>query len=211
MFHVEEFRCPYLTRDGIIQKADNFYIEYWGERSLPVDMELIVEKTGLDIIPFPNLHKIEAYLKIEAKGIIVNLETYMDPRYERRLRFSFAHEIGHYVLHRDIIDKMRFDDVEEYISFITTCPEKEYRKFEYQANEFAGRLLVPHSRLLEEINYIKTTMIKDDLVELTIKDPEQLLAIISPTLCKPFGVSEEVIEKRVEREYLWPFKEKSPE
>jgi hypothetical protein len=37
-----------------------------------------------------------------------------------------------------------------------------------------------------------------------MKDPDAVLSRISPTLCKPFGVSTEVIETRVKREGLWP-------
>ena len=42
------------------------------------------------------------------------------------------------------------------------------------------------------------------LLDLVATDPGAVLSIISPTLCKPFGVSDQVIERRVEREGLWP-------
>jgi len=70
-----------------------------------VNVEHIIEHSlGLDIIPVHGIRKfekIDAYLKSDRSAIVVDIEQYMDVqnRYENRLRFSFAHEIGHYVLH----------------------------------------------------------------------------------------------------------------
>ena len=44
------------------------------------------------------------------------------------------------------------------------------------------------------------------LIPFLKKDPDAVLSRISPTLCKPFGVSTEVIETRVKREGLWSTK-----
>ncbi len=167
-------------------------------------MELMIEKMGLDIIPVKGLDKIEAFLSINTKCIRVNHNTYMDERYESRLRFSFAHEIGHFSLHRNIISKMRFDSADEYHDFIINFPENEYSRFEYQANEFGGRLLVPYERLKDEVNKIHDTIINKKLTKLLKEYPEQMLASVCPMLCKPFGVSEQVVKIRVEREALWP-------
>jgi hypothetical protein len=35
-----------------------------------------------------------------------------------------------------------------------------------------------------------------------LNDPRQVIFSLSPSLCKPFGVSDEVAEKRIEREGL---------
>lgn len=82
-------------------------------------------------------------------------------------------------------------------------PEKEYSSFEYQANEFAGKLLVPTDPLAKEFKKC-LDLLQNELLDLLRKDPVAILAYISSTLCKPFGVSEQVISIRVEREGLWP-------
>lgn len=54
--------------------------------------------------------------------------------------FSVAHEIGHYILHKGM--QYRFDDYNKY-------PTKEQRKIEYEANDFAGKLLMPEYRFVD--------------------------------------------------------------
>ena len=83
-------------------------------------------------------------------------------------------------------------------------PENEYRSFEWQANEFAGRLLVPYPELEAEVKKVSKILKKKNLISFLEVDPDAVLSGISPTLCKPFGVSTDVIEKRVKRERLWP-------
>ncbi len=204
MIDYSEIHCEFMTKDQIDEQADDFYNQHWGNNNLPVDIELIIEKLGLEIIPIENLENIDAYLSINNNSIFVKYKIYIDERYENRLRFSFAHEIGHLILHKNIISKMTFNTAEEYYEFITNFPENEYGFFEYQANEFAGRLLVPYNRLVEEVDNVNNLIIQHNKQELLQKDPDQMLEIVSPTLCKPFGVSEDVIKKRVDRENLWP-------
>jgi len=80
----------------------------------------------------------------------------------------------------------------------------EYRSFEYQANEFAGRLLVPREDLIHEIEKSVETLKRNNMLEYLKGDPYAVLSRISPQLAKPFGVSTDVIETRVKREDLWP-------
>lgn len=47
-------------------------------------------------------------------------------------------------------------------------------------------------------------IIQHNKQELLQKDPDQMLDAASPTLCKPFGVSEAVIKRKVVKENLWP-------
>ena len=83
-------------------------------------------------------------------------------------------------------------------------PDSEYAFFEYQANEFAGRTLVPPEKLISELEKCLQTLREVGLHKLIESDPDAVLSRISPTLCKPFGVSDQVIERRVQREALWP-------
>lgn len=88
--------------------------------------------------------------------------------------------------------------------FVNTVPEKEYSNFEWQANEFAGRLLVPFSELKNEFDKAIKIIEENKLGQYLESDPDAVLSRISPALCKPFGVSTVVIETRVKREGLWP-------
>ena len=93
---------------------------------------------------------------------------------------------------------------EDWKDFILNVPENEYRSFEWQANEFAGRLLVPYPELETEMEKVGEILKENNLITFLEMDPDAVLSRISPMLCKPFGVSTEVIERRVKREGLWP-------
>jgi Zn-dependent peptidase ImmA (M78 family) len=93
---------------------------------------------------------------------------------------------------------------EEWKDFILNLPENEYRSFEWQANEFAGRLLVPHAKLAVEISKAYEIIKGNNLTAFLKTDSDAVLSRISPTLCRPFGVSSDVIEIRIKRKGLWP-------
>ena len=205
-----KLRCRYIKKEEIRNISEEFRSTYWKSTSVPIDMESIIERDlRLDIIPrhgISQLDKIDAYLKSDLTGIVVDITQYMDPqsRYENRLRFSFAHEIGHFVLHKYIYEEFRIDTPEEYSDFVMNFPEAEYRSFEWQANEFAGSLLVPRNRLLEEIERCKEMLKDRKLIYLWDENREQVLVSMSPPLGRVFGVSDEVIERRIAEERdLW--------
>jgi len=84
-------------------------------------------------------------------------------------------------------------------------PESEYASFEWQANEFAGRLLVPYDMLKSEVDKVYEIIKKDpDLRDYLKRDQDALLSRVAPSLRRKFGVSEKVIKTRVGREELWP-------
>lgn len=206
MIDYSDFKCKYLTLQEIRIKSEAFRKKYWPENELPVDIEKIIEqRLGLNIIPKTNI-KTDAYLQGDLTSIVVDLEQYMDEqnRYSNRLRFSFSHEVGHYILHHSIYDQYEVYTEEEYYSFIENIPDKEYKSFEWQANEFAGSLLVPRKRLLEEIQKIYEKIKKENMLELLEKYPLDILSRVSINLSQPFGISTTVIERRVEVEKIWP-------
>lgn len=202
------FACPYISKEQIWQKAENFRAEFWPEDTFPVDMEKIVERRMmLNIEPVHNLLSeldIDAYLRTDLTGIIVDHDCYMNEKFMNRLRFSLAHELGHFFLHKDIYSSFSIDDPSDWKEFMENIPDREYGFFEYQANEFAGRALVSRDRLISEMEICLKKVQEVGLIDLLTKDPGAILSSISPTLCKPFGVSDQVIERRVEREGLWP-------
>jgi Zn-dependent peptidase ImmA (M78 family) len=146
----------------------------------------------------------DAYLKTDLSGIVVDQDCYMQDRFANRLRFSLAHELGHYFLHRDIYKSLSLDTPEEWKEFILNVAEDEYENFEWQANEFAGRFLVPYDHLKLKVRESLEIIRQLDLIKYLQQDPDAVLSRVSPFLRKPFGVSEQVIAIRVRRENLWP-------
>ena len=203
-----KFKCTYLEKREIWQVAENFRAKFWPESTLPVDIESIVEKRlKLNIEPEHDLLSdcdIDAYLQIDLTGIVVDNTRYMDERFSNRLRFSFAHELGHLFLHKEIYKTFAIKEPSDWKEFMLNISEREYKFFEYQANEFAGRVLVPRDRLLSELEICLNKIQKIGMLDYLASDPGIVLSSISTALCKPFGISDQVIERRVEREEIWP-------
>ena len=93
----------------------------------------ISKKLGIDII-FANLENgNHGYYEPRIKTIFVN-----DNEPATRNLFTVAHELGHYILHEGTNN--RYDEYHKY------TPEE--RKKEFQANDFAGKLLMPEKQFI---------------------------------------------------------------
>ena len=200
----KDIKCTFIKISEIQKRSHDFRENFWRINTLPIDMEKIIEqRLRLEIILLSNL-PVDAWLQSDRKAVIVNSDTYNDERYDNRLRFSLAHEIGHYILHESIYNLFPYSNYEEFQSFIQCIPDEEYTAFEWQANEFAGSLLVPRECLKKEIQEMMNKYKKDGTDKYIYESPDEILPRVSVKLAKPFGVSNEVIERRVKVEKLWP-------
>jgi len=202
------FECKWRAKEKIWEKAELIRTKHWPQGTLPVNMEHIVEfELDLHVEPKRGLRSdadIFAGLRRDMTGIVVDYNCYMNTKFSNLMRFAFAHELGHFFIHKKIFANIGFASTDEWKDFMGEVPESEYRSCEWQANEFAGRLLVPRHILKSEIEKLNKMIRESNLADYTSKDPDAVLLRISPALCRIFGVSEEVIEKRLEREKLWP-------
>jgi hypothetical protein len=60
---------PYIPKHVLWEKVEGIRKKYWLKNNLPVDVELIVEKLGFEIIPTTALTDVEAFLNIKATSI----------------------------------------------------------------------------------------------------------------------------------------------
>ena len=156
-----ENEIPFLSDTEIHAKVEAFKSRLDSDLlKIPFDAAYVAE-VCLRLEPIPlkglwdDLH-IDAALTPDLSGFYVDEESYgkvyeenpADRWRENRLRFSIAHEIGHYVLHRHVVEKVQFKDVGDYLSWRRT--NHNFCSPEYQADEFAGNLLAPRKNLLEE-------------------------------------------------------------
>ena len=116
--------------DKVIQNAaDEFRIKYW-KRIIPVDIELILEnKLGLFILPVESLRQTcntDAMLLSNMREIVYDPTS---PPF--RLRYTIAHEIGHFVLHKNVIVKFRPQSYEDWLRVIEEIPETIWGRAEY--------------------------------------------------------------------------------
>jgi Zn-dependent peptidase ImmA (M78 family) len=193
-----------LRWDFIRNKAEEFrkkYVKLPDKIPVPI-IEIVELQLRIAPVPIPNLLKsidVDGFLSNDLNFIYIDQDIYFDERFVNRLRFTFAHEVGHYVLHKEEIQQCMFRTEEEWLRFREDMLEDELFQFEQQAYEFAGRLLVPLNRLNEEINNLKD---KIDQFRSFYKDnyDELLKESISRMVCGKFGVSEGVILRRIRNE-----------
>lgn len=121
--------------DSIIKNAvDNRYLDDKGNLLL----DKIAEKYNI-AVKYEDLPSSESgYIKSEDGIYTIGINRKHNPR---RQRFTFAHELGHYFLHRSdgSGDTIYRDEIFFRI--------ENSSSIEYAANEFASRLLIPEDRL----------------------------------------------------------------
>lgn len=107
----------------------------------PIDVFSIANQLGFPVKGLSmQAEEVSAFTDFEGKRIFVNLD---DEKF--RQTFSVAHELGHLVLHLELILK----NESLYQLFMSSSPmEGGIQDLEAEANEFAANLLVP-SKLLK--------------------------------------------------------------
>lgn len=138
---------PFLSKEEIKKRANVFLSTYWRDE-YPVDVEEICDLLDIGVIPIHDLKwrfSIDAYTTSDFQTIVVDEDCFLHN--EARCRFSLAHELGHVVLHRKYYPAN--------ITDIDTCLQNtayfSQSGVEFQANYFAGQLLVPRRELLKEL------------------------------------------------------------
>lgn len=196
---------PRLKWNFIRQKAEEFrnsFVNPVDKIPVPI-IEILELDLNIEPIPIKGLMEridIDGFLTKDLKQICIDNDIYMDARRENRLRFTYAHEVGHLILHEKEIRQTDFRTPEDWIHFREDFLEDDLNWFESQAYEFAGRLLVPKEKLNEEIQGLQAK-IKEFRV-LAGDEEEDLIEAISGVICSKFKVSRDVIQKRIRKEKL---------
>jgi hypothetical protein len=193
-----KLNIPFLNNADIEIRAQNF-IGKFGDNSIPIDIEKIIDLSlEINIVPIPGLQHLcgtDALIASSWGDVYVDNDAYLDERYSNRLRFSLAHEMGHFVLHKDIYSSFKIKEIDDFDKFFKDIPSKQYGYLETQANKFASYLLVSRSILIEK----KNRLIREYKYKIQESKPEgvdenTLNSYLAIPLSRTFGVSEKVIE-----------------
>ena len=200
---------PFMENESIHRAADDFRSSepLRGLIDLPIDVVYIAEIVlRLDVIPVTGFFaefRMDAALLPNLTGLYVDEESYLsweagDKWTEKRLRFSFAHELGHYVLHHKVMREHSFRTLAEFRRWAgDRC---NYESAEYQADEFAGRFLVPREVLLKTYDEYRE---KAEAVDSGWMEIEGTREYLAKKIARRFGVNSQVIETRFDREMIW--------
>jgi len=200
-----DLKIQFLSNEEIKVKAADFLSRFHPDNSIPVPIEEIVEfDLGINIIPMHGLRKafeIDGFISSDLHDITV--DDSVSELYPSRYRFTLAHEVGHIILHKELFVTAKFSNYSDWKSFVNNISEVDYKKLEWQANAFAGLVLVPAEHLEVAVK---------SCVEKIIREGIDLKAnwdfgwnLIASHICGDFQVSPPVIERRIKFENLSDF------
>ncbi len=203
-------RVPYVESEEIWRQADDFRAsaELAGNDMPPIDVLYIVDVAlRFDVIDIPNLFadiRMDAAIIPNERTIYVDREAIegwerRDRWVEKRLRFSVAHELGHYVMHEEYLRDIRFANFHQFKRSMRD--HRLTNRIEDQADEFAGRFLVPPDILRAEYDQFRQRMATADPCWHEI---EGMRTHVARHIAPRFGVNHQVIETRFAHERIWP-------
>lgn len=182
---------PFVGDEEIKRKADNLRKKLWGNK-IPVDVEKIIEiKLKIKIIPIPGLFKlcsVDSQISSDFASILVDQSSYLNNE-TNRIYFSLAHELGHYVLHKDLFISLKIKSIDDVFAFVKNIPEKQYSFLETQANKFASHFLLPR-----EILFNIRKEIVEKYNELKSINDRVINSYIAGSVAKKFEVSPSAAE-----------------
>jgi Zn-dependent peptidase ImmA (M78 family) len=120
-------------------------------KTAPVDIEQIAEHYGLVIIRQPAEEKVSGFILRENESVIIGVNSI---HHTNRQRFTIAHEIGHFLLHRGEMIHIDSDRKAFEINLRDEQASTGLSPNEKEANLFAAELLMPRSLLTQDVRKI---------------------------------------------------------
>jgi hypothetical protein len=197
------FKAPFLTSDEIERIAENIRGKYSTTQRIPVDVLGFAEfdlKLEFDFAPIQQLRQ-DAFLRPDLTGIWFDEQSFKSASSQQRLRFSAAHELGHFFLHKDIYGALNFTTVKQWISFIDAIPADQYYWIERHADEFADRFLMPTKELAKALGQTMQDVEREGLLS---QGNEWVLEFCCRAMHSDFGVSCPAMQTRIRKSALWP-------
>ena len=142
---------PWLHASDIRAAAEGCIARANCKGRLPVPVDEIIEFAHeLDVVPNPHLRSVdvESYLLYHDRQIWIDEHQFAHEPH--RSRFTLAHELGHFVLHADLLQALEIEDLDGYLKFHEQADTSAIERLEWQARAFAGTLLVPREELERE-------------------------------------------------------------
>lgn len=139
----------------IISSKVNSILSKIKELNLPIKIDEIARLQGLKVMPYPLDGTISGVLVIEENGNGIIGFNQNESRVRRR--FTIAHELGHYELHKEhshlFVDR-EFKQSRLYRSQKSSS-DVATKDYETEANSFAAAILMPEDLIRKELENIK--------------------------------------------------------
>jgi len=138
------------TRETINLKAQEVLRNY-GNIVLPVKIEDIARSLSLKVIPYPFHEDISGTLIIEGNTGIIGYNQF-ESRVRRR--FTIAHELGHFILHKDRSAVFLDKQFRVHFRSQNSKQSEDVQEMEQEANAFAAAILMPESLIKKQLKDI---------------------------------------------------------
>lgn len=149
----------YLPTEEIERRATEL-LTSCGNIEAPVSLDVIAHRLGVSVDYTQLGEDVSGLLVVEEDRGVIGVNKEHAPV---RQRFTLAHEIGHYLLHRQSSEL--FIDKKYNAIFRDTKSSKGEDRMEIQANQFAAALIMPKILLEERINKDELDLGDDSVIE----------------------------------------------
>jgi len=166
-------KVPWISKVDVAQKAsdviENFQALANYEVQPPIPVEDIIERyLGLRLL-YDDLYRVFGRdvlgaVYVESRAICIN-ERLFENASEGRLVFTIAHEVGHWVLHRQHIEAQEKDGSRQ---IIVSKKGNSKDTIEWQADYFSSCLLMPEKEIREAFQEVcdsKPIIVKNSINE----------------------------------------------
>lgn len=151
-------------------------LEEYGIKDRPVSVVEIAEKLGAKVIPSdPEDDDISGMIYHEDGNTIIAVNKTHSPT---RQRFTIAHEIGHLILHSELIHRVHVDKGKNFRQKLYRDGRSKIGEdiLEIEANRFAAELLMPSFLLKKDVKnfYIDFNEEPSEIAELYNVSPQAM-------------------------------------
>lgn len=196
-------KSDFVESETIERYANEVLSDHHSSKEIPIPIELIIEKNlNIQIVALRNLvqeEKIEAYVSGDLTRIYIDESMFLTN--EKKSRFALAHELGHLVLHKEIIKSIN-TELDKWRKFVLgECQGKA--PYEVQADKFAGYLLMPSKQLLAKYTEAKKKVINEfSKYDKSIPKDSKIIEYCADHIANIFFVPEIYARIRLEEEIL---------
>lgn len=134
--------------------------------SIPVDIIGLANALGIIVYETKMDDSLSGYISKDEDGYYICVN---DKHAATRQQFTIAHEIGHFILHKDVLDSGNLLPTMYKVGdgITPALPRADYthalyRAMETEANKFAAELLMPKDEFIKKANEC------EDLIELAL-------------------------------------------
>lgn len=125
----------------------------------PIKLGAMAKELGLDVKKTPTLPRnVSGQIKKAGNTYQIKINRFESPQ---RQRFTLAHEISHYLMHRNIIDYMG-GELKDNVLYRSGAPSE----IEFEANRLAAQIIMPDELVKERYHALGGVPNEEILIQL---------------------------------------------